>query len=345
MLILLKVLHIFILAFNLWAAEESLDFSKLEAETPKSPSSSSEQKWNLMGRVDLTSEVSAPDKGKNSEHELSNRHFLVLFHAKPSQKTSFMGELVNQSFYFIDHKLRKNLNFQFGKIIVPFGDTRKYHHFYGGLSQLKSSSIMFPNVWAESGFNFSLLPSETESIDLYWVNSIQSTSDTTDPDLKATAEPRNAQAGGLRWTREFEKWTAILSVYRGEFQPGREIFIAGGDLFSEFGAFNLKDFRCSLGIANAWFKKAPVSGNFQQKGDYLELAYRNIRSEDDELRFRYGTFIHNSETQTQKDTHSFSLGYAFMFDVIKTLVEYQWNYEAITEKENDIAKAMLSVDF
>ncbi len=325
------------------AAEENLDLGTMSEKSQLT--AAPQPKWNLMGRMDLTSETSAPDKGKESQHELTNRHFLVFLHVKASPKTSFFGEIVAKDLYFVSYQALNNLNIQFGKVLVPFGDTRKYHHIYGGLSQLKATSLMFPNIWAENGINLSFKTAESETIDLYWVNSIQASSETADPDLKSSSDPRNQQAAGTRWTRSFGQWTSLLSVYRGEYLPGREVFIAGGDLYSEYGAFGLSRFRWALGIANAWIKRSPVTGNFEKRGDYLEIAYSKAFQSEDELRIRYGTYIDNTEKQSQKDTHSFSLAYLFPVDVMKVLVEYQWNFEEVSEKNNDIAKAMLSLDF
>ncbi len=342
---------VFLLSFNLsMAAEESLDLATVTEKAPSAPAPY-ESRWNLMGRIDLTSETTAPDKGNQSSHELTNRHFLVFIHVKASPKTSFMGEIVGQSFYFADYKAKNNMSFQFGKIVVPFGDTRKYHHIYGGISQLRTSPVMLPNVWAESGANFQFKTSESESFDLYWVNSIQSSSEVTEPDLKSSSDPRKNQAGGLRWTRSLGPWTGIISAYRGEYLPGREVLLTGADAYSDYGVLGLKKLRIALGIANASFKRAPISSqptqtrSFYKRGDYLELAGRNIATDDDEMRFRYGTYIDNSELESQKDIHSFSLGYVFTIDVMKMLLEYQWNFESVSEKNNDVAKAMLSLDF
>lgn len=332
------------------AAEESIDLSTVAEKAPSAPSPQ-EARWNLMGRIDLTSETTAPDKGNQSSHELTNRHFLVFLHVKASPKTSFMGEIVGQSFYFADYKARNNFSFQFGKIVVPFGDTRKYHHIYGGISQMRTSGIMLPNVWAESGANFQFKTSDSDNFDLYWVNSVQSSSEVTEPDLKSSSDPRKSQAAGFRWTRSWGPWTTLISLYRGEYLPGREVLLSGADAYSEYGVFGQKNLRLAVGIANAAFKRAPISTqpnqtrNFYKRGDYLEIANRNLVADDDEMRFRYGTYIDNSELESQKDIHSFSLGYVFTVDVMKMLLEYQWNFEAVSEKNNDVAKAMLSLDF
>ncbi|MGZ5280142.1 MAG: hypothetical protein ACXWC9_09380, partial [Pseudobdellovibrionaceae bacterium] len=101
--------------------------------------------------------------------------------------------------------------------------------------------------------------------------------------------------------------------------------------------------RWAFGIANAWIHAAPISGDFQKRGDFLELAGR-IESEH-ELRLRYGTYIDNDKLESARDLHSFSLGYSLPVDVSKLLVEYQWNFEAMNEINNDLFRAMLSLDF
>lgn len=339
------------LAQMLFAEEQSLDLDSVsDLKQPLAAKAEvSKQKFSLMGRVDLTSETTAADKEKDRTHTLDNRHFMIFLKVEASEKTSFLGEFVNQSFYYVDYKIDKKVSAQFGKIPVSFGDTRKFHRIYGGVAQLRSSGVMFPNVWAESGLNFKFHNADnSSSADIYWIDSIQDDSAVSDPSVKSNTEPRSLQAGGARWTQGFgggNKWTGILSGYRGEFQPGKEVILGGLDIYSDYGALPAQNLRIAIGFANAWFKRAPVSGDFQQKGDFIELALANGFRPEDEARLRYGTYIHNDQKVSQKDIHSFALGYAFALDVMRMLVEYQWNFEAIDETNNDVAKAMISLDF
>lgn len=329
-----------------WAAEESLD---LENEAPKNASphhgaENSTPKFGILGRVDLTME-STPAKESNGtgKSSLENKHFLLFLKTKASDRTHFMGEFVRQSFFQVDFKATKSLNISFGKIIVPFGDTRYFHHFYGGIQGYGADGTMFPNIWAEPGANLSWGLGES-TIDTYFVNSIGSlTNDNAEPNFQTSTTGK--QALGFRVTTpNSNKFTTILSGYESRYAGTKPIHLLGGDIYMDYGAFGLgffKQIRFSMGIANAWISSEPKS--YEKRGDYLQIA-TNVLSPA-ELRLRYGTYIDDTRTQTAKDVHNFNLGVTYPVDVLKILAEYQWNYEAISEEDNDVARLMVSVDF
>ena len=64
-----------------------------------------------------------------------------------------------------------------------------------------------------------------------------------------------------------------------------------------------------------------------------------------ELRIRYGTYVNDTRVVTNKNIHNWNLGYAFSVDVIRFLIEKQWNFEAVEEYNNDVLRVMASVDF
>jgi len=331
---------------NVQASEESLNLDDVKTPPPESSSgaSSSGNKFALMGRVDLTSETSSPSGGNEKNHNLENNHFFIFLKVKASEQTSFLGEIANKSFFAIHYApVGLPLEVEFGKIIVPFGDTRHFHHFYGGLQGYKATGVMLPNLWAESGANLKWTLGQNQ-LETYWVDSIRDDSTSQDPSLQSSAEPRNIQAIGSRWSMDLgSKIHSLISIYRGEYQSGKAVELAGLDLYSDYGAWDLNHWRWSLGIANAWLRKAPLSGDFQKRGDYLELSTNYIGS--GEARFRYGTYIDNDKKVSQKDTHSFNLGYLLPVDALRVLTEYQWNYEAVNEVSNDLFRIMVSLDF
>lgn len=338
-------MFLFLIVFSVAQADEqALDLEQESQPAPVINSvTSAMNKFSFMGRVDLTTETSNPDRPKARENHLDNNHFLIFLKAKASPKVNFMGEIVKQSFYFVDYMARPDLSVEFGKIIVPFGDTRHFHHFYGGVQGYGAKGVMFANIWAESGANLKWKLDQSE-FDTYWVDSIQDDSTTTDPSLQSTVEPRTIQAGGFRWTTGVVNGvTGILSGYRGEYQPGKAVEIAGLDLFSNYGAWGLKNLRWSYGVANAWVRKSTVSGDFIKRGDYLELATNLIGS--GEARVRYGTYIDNDKVRSKNDIQSLNVGYSLPVDVLRVLAEYQWNYEAVNEIDNDLFRLMVSLDF
>lgn len=330
-------------SIQLQAGEESFDLNDVKPTPPPQHAMHGSSKFSLMGRVDLTSETGSPESASDRTHTLDNNHFLIFLKVKASAKTSFMGEIATQSFFAVTYMPTPSLDIEFGKIIVPFGDTRRFHHFYGGVQGYKANGVMLPNLWAESGFNLKWKSGETE-VDTYIVDSIQDGSKTNDPSLQAADEPRTLQAGGARASFSLtEKVHGIASVYRGEYQPGNAVEMIGIDAYSDYGVLGLTNWRWVAGYAQAFLRKAPVSGDFQKRGDYLELVTNLLGS--GETRFRYGTYIDNDKVQSQKDTHSFNLGYLASVDALRILTEYQWNFEAINEKPNDIFRIMVSLDF
>jgi hypothetical protein len=339
-----SILSILLIASTSHAAEETLDLENEKAPPPKAEALNI-SKFQLMGRVDLTSEISPykPETGEK-ENTLKNNHFLIFLKVKASPKTSFMGEFVRQSFYYVDYAPSSLATVQFGKILVPFGDTRHFHHMYGGIQGYGANGVMFPNIWAEPGINVNWHLSSVE-LDTYCVNSISADTGLVDPSLQTSTPQR--QAGGTRLTLPIvRKLTGILSGYFGEFWPGRPLIMGGADTYSDYGLIDygfFRNIRMAAGIADASMKKAPISGDFEKRGDYLELGTNALGFA--ELRARYGTYIDNSRFQTKNDVHNLDAGLMFNVDVIRVLAEYQWNFEAVDEFDNDVARIMASLDF
>lgn len=342
------ILSVLIINFSIfaWAAEESLDLEKenLPAPTVSAPA----QKFSIMGRVDLSLEYGNPSTTDNlNTRNLKNNHILFFLKVKASEKVSVMGEFVNSSFVSLDYATQL-ATVQFGKIIVPFGDTRHFHHFYGGIQGYGSTGAMLKNIWAEPGMNINWHSSVAE-IDTYVVNSnsINATSATTDPGLQNTSAAANSQALGLRTQFSLGKnVSGILSGYYGDYWPGKNILLAGADIYSNYRAWDFGFFsylRWSMGTATAAFKDTPVSGDLTKQGDYIEIATNYLPY--GEFRIRYGTYIDNTKLTSNKDTHNLNVGYIFNVDAVKVLVENQWNYEAVNEYNNDVFRIMASVDF
>lgn len=331
---------------TVFAAEETLDLDTVVAPVA-APTAASAQRFHLMGRVDLTYEKTAGDKHQN---QLKNNHFLLFLKVKASEKTSFMGEFVNETFYHVDHDLTPHLKMSFGKIIVPFGDTRQFHRIYGGVPSLGIDGIMFPNVWASHGLNFS-----AEVLGGTWdaalVNTFaKSGNDLSDPDFTASNLAVNNQALVLRHTRPlFSKVSAALSLYGGDYAGQRSVHMLGADLWTEYGLMTwANDLRFAIGIADAEIEAVPVSDptaleKFRKKGDYVQIQSRHL--DPLELRLRYGTYIHDSRTISNKDSHSINLAGIWTLDVIRIQAEHQWNYEAVNETSNDLARLTMSLDF
>jgi hypothetical protein len=330
------------------SAEEALD---LESEISPPPRAGvfQSQKFSLMGRVDLTSEFTNPSpatspqgEGKNS---LKNNHFFVFLKVKASEKTTFLGEIAQQSFFSVDYEPTAKLKIQLGKILVPFGDTRRFHHYYGGIQGYGMKGVMFPNLWAEPGFNINWhLP--IGELDTYVVQSVSALDATKDPDLSSGGSTAT-QAEGVRWALPMgKKITGIMSAYFGEYYYGRNLLMGGLDIYSDYGALDLSFFkhtRWALGLATAGIRNSPTGSDFEKRGDYLEFATPVMSP--GELRIRYGTYVNDTRVVTNKNIHNWNLGYAFSVDVIRFLIEKQWNFEAVEEYNNDVLRVMASVDF
>jgi hypothetical protein len=349
--IAIQILCVLMTAYSAIAAEESLDLDTIAETTAKPTIASVVNRFSLMGRVDITSETSAPNE--DSTHEMKNNHFLVFLKVNASSKTSFMGQLIsdnpNNVFYYVDYRPNTLVSVQFGKILVPFGDTRRFHHIYGGVQDLNTSGVMLPNIWAETGFNLAWHVG-TGTIDTYVVNSaVDGNLNIADDPEVSQSTSGERQAAGLRYTLPTEKKVTILfSGYQGSYSPGNglDLNILGFDLYSEYNAFDLaflKHLRFSVGVAHATFVDRLNEGDVQQIGDYLEFASNSVGP--GEIRLRYGTYVDNDKVKSERDTHALAVGYSMPIDVMRVLVEYQFNYEAVNEQDNDMFRAMASLDF
>lgn len=332
-----------------WAAEEDLNLDNLDKMTeraspvviPKTP----ESKFTFMGRLDLTAEVNpVKEKSTDNESDLRNWHGLRLFlKLKASPKTTFFGEVANQDFYYVDYRLNETQTVSFGRILVPFGDTRFFHHFYGGIQGKGATGVMFPNVWTESGANLQSQLGEDLSLDTYLVNGFKSITKDDMPDFTNSADGSKRQALGarLQW-QGLDHVTLLGSAYFDNYWENRQLLLLGFDAYTDYGLVNLP-IRAGIGIANASADKIPNEGKLQRRGDYLLLAGRGLGP--GELRFRYGTYNHIVNKVTDDDSHSFDLAYLWHVDVIRVMLQRQWNFEAQNEKEDDLWRLMASLDF
>ncbi len=332
-----------------WATEETFD---IETEQTKmnlpQTSTSLAQKINVMGRVDLTAEYTPSDKGtgpagsgRPGESSLNNNHFLFFLKVKASEKTSFMGEFADKNFFSVDYKSSELLTTSFGKILVPFGDTRFFHHFYGGVQGYSGKGVMLQNIWSSPGLNMNW-NFKANSLDTFVIRGFKESNGTVS--LQDAAETKTF-AAGARWTASFEnKYTLITSAINTDYLGHLSVLLGGFDFYTDYGAFHSELFRTiriSAGVANAWIESEP--DNYQRRGDYLQLATNTWAPA--EVRIRYGTYINDSRTITGKDVHNFNIGMSVPVDVMKVLFEYQWNYEAVDEYDNDVARIMVSLDF
>jgi len=320
------------------ANEEPLNLDEAKIEEPSAAALS---KLQLMGRVDLTSEFSPfGSESPQENNEFKNYHFHIFLKAQPSKKVSFMGEVVNKSFFDVGYDVNKLLSFHFGKILVPFGDTERFHHFYGGLQGYGYQGVMVPNIWAESGFNL-LWTWDKVKLDTYMVNGFMAASTGQDPDLNKASDGTR-QAAGLRvGARVLPKLKWLVSGYYTEWNDNSPLWLYGSDVILDYGVLT-SNFRLSVGRAVADIRNG-TSGHYLKAGDYVELASNLVPAS--ELRLRYGTYIDNDKVESQDDVHNFNVGYLTRVDVLSFLLEYQWNFEAVNEVDNDVLRFMCALDF
>lgn len=318
-----------------FAQEESFSLDEVQEVVAPKPAHAT-SKFSIMGRVDLTFDKTIDDRS-----DMRNNHFLLFLKANASKKVSFLGEFVNQSFYHVDYEANPNFAFSFGKIMVPFGDPRRYHSYYGGVQGYGINGVMFPNIWAEPGVNFKLKLGSSK-FDAYMVNGINASSKTTDIDLQSSTTER--QAVGLRWSQVLvSRLNTVVSAYYSDYWPGQPLYLGGFDVYSDYGYGGLDHLRFSYGVAKAWVQDSPTGRDFYKLGDFYEFATNVFNPM--EWRLRYGSYDDDDRTDTVDDTQSLNLAASFPLDVLKILIEYQWNFEEVNETDNDLARAMVSLDF
>jgi hypothetical protein len=300
-----------------------------------------------MGRLDLTAEVGNISTNRaDNRSELKNIHGLKVFlKVKASPKTSLFGEFLNkesnQAFFYVDYAGSDAYTVSFGKILVPFGDTRYFHHFYGGIQGIGANGILLQNIWAEPGANVQFHDADWV-VDAYVVNGIKAADKASFPDLTQTAnEQRQAFGSRVQW-QGLSHITMIGSAYFDYYWDTRPLSLLGGDIYTDYGLWSWP-VRVGVGIANATASDIPDKGNLQRRADYLMVAANGLGP--GEVRLRYGTYNHIVDEKSKKDTHSFDLAYSFNVDVIRLMIERQWNFEAQNEEKNDLLRFMASIDF
>ncbi|MCB9094679.1 MAG: hypothetical protein H6621_06380 [Halobacteriovoraceae bacterium] len=346
----------FVLSFlfvSIKAKSEESSFSfdeenKIEEKLP-APKADIFSKFHLMGRVDWTYESTAPFKDDTrvlQRDEYKVNHFLLFLKVKASEKVSFMGEFVSNSFYSFSYQANPHFTVHMGKIMVPFGNPYHFHKYYGGLQGLGAQGVMFPNIWAENGFN---LESHLGKVtwDLYTVNGFSSSDPTTtDVDLRNSSNKEHQAVGTRVRLPVVSKLEFVASGYRSRWNENSdELLIGGVDLLGDYGFMPwsfLNSLRMSVGTAYANIENG-LLGDFYKRGDYIELATRSYFQS--ELRLRYGKYIHNSKQETVNDSENYAFGIKFPVDVLQVLLEYQWNTEAVNEVDNDLLRLMISLNF
>jgi len=349
-LILLRLcLVITFFSIRVIAEEEALDLEAEQAKVASSvPLETSFSKFVIMGRVDLTAEYTPRNVGKDTlgsgkpgESTLDNNHFLFFLKIKASPKTSFLGEFSDKTFFNVDYTNSEFLTTSFGKIIIPFGDTRFFHHFYGGIQGYSGKGVMLSNLWSSPGINLNW-SFKSGQLDTYLVRGPKENSKVISLQEEAS---KDYFALGARWTTHLEsKLNLVGSIYQADYEGRQSVSLTGIDLFTDYGAFQsnlFKKLRLSYGIANAAVEEKAKT--YFKRGDYIQFA-SNVYSPA-EIRLRYGTYVDDSRIKTVKDVHNVNVGVTFPVDVLKILAEYQWNFEAADEIDNDVARIMVSLDF
>jgi len=330
--------------------EESLNFSEETPATTKDVKPSegtSLGNIKLGGRVDLSYEIDDYENASTATQRdtFKTNHFVLTLIANPSEKVKFMGEFINQYFYQIDYHLSNTVRIQGGKILMPFGNPDHFHKFYGGLVGFGTTGSFFPLIWAEHGVNVNVRVGDSSGLDTYLVNSISQTGTGSDPSFSSASNTVH-QAFGARYTlRPIPSLTSALSAYAGNWAPGKALAMGGFDIATGYGLLGaefFKSFRFATGIVAAQIWEGST-GDYLKRADYIELA-SNLTSPV-EARIRYGTVVANSDQESQNDTQTFAIGAKTSVDAIGILVEYQWNFEAVNEIENDLFRIMASLDF
>ena len=328
--------------------EESLELDNLDKmgtlSAPVVIPKSIESKWTIMGRIDLTARMNEKETDPiHSQTELKNLHQLKLFlKLKASPKTSFFGEIVDKTFYYAEYKITDTQSLSFGKIIVPFGDTRFFHYLYGGVQSDDPVGLLLPKVWTETGFQWQMQWGNNIILDSYIVNGFKGENDREVPNLTNAGDSKTQAIGTRLQYQGLEYFTFIASIYFNNYWNANKLFLFGGDFYTDYGAFSWP-VRISGGIANERVENLANLGLRNRRADYMQLA--GMGAGPGEWRVRYGTYNDIVEKRSPADKHSWSLAYTVGVDVIRLMIEKQWNFEEQNETKNDYWRLMASVDF
>lgn len=331
-------------------AEEALDLDAVTAPpvtsappVPSAHSGSAESSPpHLLGRVDLTYDM---QEGSSSS-QFRNFHYLVFLKAQASRRTKFFGQLLGSGdvqFFDVSYQATDWLTAHVGRVLVPFGDTSRFHHFYGGEQGNGVGGILFPNLWSKPGLNFEWMLGRW-TLDTYLVNGMPTDSTGTEPDF-ASSSGGTSLASGLRLSRAFGKVRGVASVYYQEWVPGRPLLIVGGDIVTDYRLIDApvaRSLRLNAGRAIGYILEGST-GDFRRSGDFIELSTNALGF--GEPRLRYGTYVKDSRAVSADDVHNWCIAYAFHLDALRILIEHQWNMESVNERANDLNRLMVSMDF
>ncbi len=325
------------------AEEEEFQLDEVQENKSSHHPMIDSSQFRLMGRLDLTSEIYPfTEKNADQNHEFETFHYFIFLKMKASKKTSFFGEIISQRFYYVVYSPSATTSITFGKILVPFGNNEHFHHFYGGVRTLGGKGVLFPDVWAENGLNVGWSFTNNK-IDVYTVNGATAVDSTTQKLDLNESSTKESQAVGFRLTNtSISKFEILGSYYFTEWQMGQSLNIVGGDLKSDYGFLGMHQLRFGMGSAFAFVDGHP-DGSYRKSGDYIYIATNLLNPV--ELKLRYGTYIDDNEVETEKDTQGLVVSLSTAIDVIRVSAQYEFNYEAINEVENDLFRIMAALDF
>ncbi|MEZ4871804.1 MAG: hypothetical protein R2827_06060 [Bdellovibrionales bacterium] len=335
------------LSLSALAEEESFSLDDVVEEPAAARSATTPAaNYKLFGRMDLTSEFTPYDRDRlTTDNQFKTQHMLIFLSVQAQEDLSFQAEIINpeSNFYFVNYELGPRTNLQFGRILVPFGETDYYHHLYGGNVNLDGAGIMFPNIWAEKGVNLQLSWGK-RTLDTYWVSGINKLDGSQEPILNQSSND-SLQGGGVRWTESMGmSFRYRVSYYYTEWRPNSPLHAAGLDvkysLPTNWGA--LQSIDMMAGVAVVDIQKTNTE-NFQKAGDFFEANFRLPKKHS--IRLRYGTYDNDDRVEDEADLKTWSLAWKKRIRALNLMLEHQWNMEQVNESENDILRFMATVNF
>lgn len=307
---------------------------------------------HIGGRFDINYEWLNPGASypAGQSRVVSYHHFVIVeAHAGP---VSFDGEITQLLWYEGRVQVGKGWSIVAGKILVPFG-APGWHRYYGGLQGDPLVGIFLPVVWAELGaevdwegfhsgdFSF--------SAQAYVVRGFGEAPDLTPATQNASSVDDRFAPGG-RINLGFGKMALYLSGYGTKWPPaGNWLYILGADFWTEWGLVDVpfvRDLRLRVGVAYANWDRGPTAppGRLWRYGSYAELDWRSPWLFY--LRGRYGIYVHDARQTQARDLKDWNVAVVLRLPYgLYTFAEYQWNREGQDERQNDLMRIGVALDF
>ncbi|MCK5118471.1 MAG: porin [Candidatus Latescibacteria bacterium] len=259
--------------------------------------------------------------GEEGESSFKNRHLYIMVAGQLSDKLAFEAE-IKGTYLQGTWDMCESATLTFGKILVPFG---RWHHM--DLGDVKGK--LGPTFWAEPGVMIS------GAVYPLWdipVNYALYTTNGLNKNLNAQDSDNNGSKaiGGRVAVSPFGSLEIGASGYSGKWSPDdkEELRLLGVDGNYSIGPLNLSGEYAEAQISDS------DQGDYGKSAFYVQGSYGFFGKCEGVV--RYSEYENDDTVVDNKDVHQTLVRLRYSpVGPFSLQAEYQWNMEAIKEKDDD----------